>query len=152
MTTKPCKDCFAEHDGVEPKSGWRPAPHPGPRCVTHHRAEKKRRSANGHARMIEKTYGITAEQYRLLLDVLQPALLGNTPGTCAICGRANGATKRLAVDHDHETGRPRGVACGWCNLEVLGRLDLAALKRAVKYLENPPGHLLTQSTCEKDVL
>lgn len=134
---KPCKDCVAEGRPLT-----RLAPHPGPRCVTHWRVEKKRRSANSHSRMIERTYRITGEQYWILL-AFQSAVLGNPPGTCAICGRATGKTKRLAVDHDHETGAVRGVLCGPCNKDVLGRLDLAALKRAVKYLEDPPGRILT---------
>jgi hypothetical protein len=35
-------------------------------------------------------------------------------GVCAICGRPPGA-KRLDVDHNHETGKIRGLLCGSCN-------------------------------------
>ena len=45
--------------------------------------------------MVERTYGLTAEQY--------DALLARQGGRCAIC-RARPKSKRLAVDHDHATG------------------------------------------------
>ena len=42
--SKPCKDC-------EPGSK-RPAPHPGPRCATHHRARRRAVSAAAHGRRL----------------------------------------------------------------------------------------------------
>jgi hypothetical protein len=62
-------------------------------------------------------------------------------GTCAICQRATGATKKLAVDHDHETGYIRGLLCGPCN-GMLGqaRDDVEFFRRAVEYLIEPPAH------------
>jgi Recombination endonuclease VII len=135
-----CVDCIAE--GV---TTYRPTPGGGvrtPRCATHTRARRKRQSAQAHAAMIQRTYGITDEQYQILL-AYQSTVLGNPPGTCAICGIANGKTKRLAVDHDHKTGRVRGVLCGPCNKDVIGRLGVDALLRAVDYLLSPPGEILS---------
>lgn len=88
-------------------------------------------SRAGHSGMIEKTYGLTGAEYdRLLL------LQG---GRCAICRQRPGK-KRLAVDHDHVTGRVRGLACVRCNHDLLGAAhdDVDILKAAVFYLENPP--------------
>jgi Recombination endonuclease VII len=137
-----CVDCIAEGVTV-----YRPTPGGGPRtprCATHTRAKRKRVSARKHGRMIERTYGITDEQYRLLL-AYQSARLGNPPGTCAVCGVANGRTKRLAVDHDHKTGQVRGILCGPCNKDVIGRLSVDALQRAINYLIDPPGEILDVS-------
>lgn len=62
---------------------------------------------------------------------------------CAICGKAHSekpekkwARARLAVDHDHSTGKVRGLLCFRCNTG-LGSLgdDLQKLQRAVKYLK-----------------
>lgn len=122
---KPCKDCIAEGIGTN-----RPVPHPGPRCATHHRAVVRARKVTAHSRHIEATYGITAEDYR--------ALLVAQGGVCAICERATGRTKRLAVDHDHDTGAVRGLLCSQCNYVVIGRYDADALQRAIDYLAEPP--------------
>jgi hypothetical protein len=42
-------------------------------------------------------------------------------GCCALCGAARAV---LSVDHDHETGRVRGLLCNRCNLFV-GQLEMA---------------------------
>ena len=55
---------------------------------------------------------------------------------CAICGQHQSElTKALAVDHDHETGKVRGLLCSHCNVG-LGHLgDKASnLKKAYEYL------------------
>jgi hypothetical protein len=58
-------------------------------------------------------------------------------GRCAVCG-ALPKTRALSWDHDHETGKPRGLLCFRCNRLLLGseRLGgLRLLKKAVAYLE-----------------
>jgi hypothetical protein len=54
-------------------------------------------------------------------------------GRCAICGCAS--DKRLQVDHDHVTGRVRGLLCGDCNVG-LGRFhdNVSWLRSAIVYL------------------
>lgn len=122
---KRCRDC--------PPGTRRKAPHPGPRCATHHRERQRARRDAAHARHIEETYGITSEQY---WDIYEAQ-----GGRCYICQRAKGTgRKRLAVDHDHETGEVRGLLCKPCNRDVLGHLRDSpdALRRAIEYLSNPP--------------
>ena len=41
-------------------------------------------------------------------------LLKKQKGVCAICGKPPKGLK-LAVDHDHKTGRIRGLLCAYCN-------------------------------------
>lgn len=130
-----CKDCRAEGLTTAP----RPAPHPGPRCVTHHRAKRKRDKERAHGLRVEAGFNISKERY----DQLK-AFQG---GVCALCRRATGATKRLAVDHDHSccAGKTscgkcvRGLLCGPCN-SVLShaRDDVEFFRRAVEYLLFPP--------------
>lgn len=125
--SKKCKTCIAE--GVETK---RPAPHPGPRCSTHHREVLAARKAAAHEKRIVETYGVTAEEYQAIYEL--------QGGKCAICQRATGAKKKLSIDHDHDTGFSRGLLCLPCNRNVLGhaRDDIEFFERAIEYLKNPP--------------
>ena len=56
-----------------------------------------------------------------------------------MCQRATGATRKLAVDHDHATGVVRGCLCKFDN-RLLGfaRDDPEFFQRAIDYLKNPP--------------
>jgi hypothetical protein len=53
---------------------------------------------------------------------------------CAICGEACATGRRLAVDHDHATGRIRGLLCFRCNTS-LARYEQYAQQFAA-YLAN----------------
>lgn len=93
-------------------------------------------SAAAHHGHIEKTYGIGTREYN--------AILAAQGGGCAICGAVS-RTKRFPVDHDHQlVGRAavRGILCKRCNHDLLGSAhdDIELLRRAIKYLENPPAH------------
>lgn len=120
---KRCKDCAPDSK--------RPAPHPGPRCVTHHRAVKKARKATAHEKRVQDTYGLAPGEYELLYQL--------QGGRCAICQRATGATRRLSVDHDHKTGRVRGLLCRPCNTMLGHARDVIDFfVRAIQYLSSPP--------------
>lgn len=136
---KVCKTCAAEGRPLT-----RPAPHPGPRCATCHNAEKRRRRLASKVRHVERTYGLTAEQYDALY-----ALQG---GKCALCQVATGKAKRLAVDHDHrqavldghdpDKGCPnciRGLVDSVCN-DVLAhaRSQAVFFERGAEYLRKWP--------------
>lgn len=58
--------------------------------------------------------GMTIEDYDTLLE--------SQRGVCKLCGAAP-TTKRLAVDHCHETGRIRGLLCFMCNRNLIGRIE-----------------------------
>jgi hypothetical protein len=149
MTTtgRECKDCRAEiavRPGQNSPVKLRPAPHPGPRCATHHRVEALRRKKAAQERRREQAYGLDAATHEALL-----ALQG---GACAICQKARGVRRALAVDHDHELARQhdhdedkgcqqcvRGLLCKRCN-RLLGefRDDPESFDRAAAYLRYPP--------------
>lgn len=74
-----------------------------------------------------RQWGLTVEAYEQLLT--------EQGGVCAICSRPCPSGRKLAVDHDHETGRVRGLLCGVCN-RGLGYFkdDKGLLEAAVLYL------------------
>lgn len=72
-----------------------------------------------------RAYGITEEEYRTL----------QARGECEICGMKPGY-RRLDIDHDHVTGRVRGVLCSMCNMFIgYAQEDIFILAKAIKYLE-----------------
>lgn len=82
-----------------------------------------------HNRSIRRKFGLTAGQY--------DAMLTEQAGVCALCGRANPDGRRLAVDHNHETGEVRGLLCGWCNRGIgLFRDNADLLRKAATYIDN----------------
>jgi hypothetical protein len=80
---------------------------------------------------LKATYGITPEQYA--------ALLKKQGGRCALCKRRPGQRK-LAVDHDHISGKVRGLLCIGCNTG-LGALqdDPTLIRLGAKYVESHRG-------------
>lgn len=140
-----CKDCKAEWErrGDRPPKVLRPAPYAGPRCATHDRQRKRTVKAGAHESRVQKVYGLSPGDYGRIYQY--------QGGVCAICQRSTGATRKLAVDHDHRTGLVRMLACGPCN-KMLGhfRDDPAALRRAADVLEYPPARALGIVAIHKD--
>jgi hypothetical protein len=59
-------------------------------------------------------------------------------GGCAACGKKEpgGRGKYFHVDHDHQTGKIRGLLCHECNTALRAMDKMRAL---MAYAENPPG-------------
>jgi hypothetical protein len=77
-----------------------------------------------------RLYGITLNQFNYLVKLQDDK--------CAICGTANpGTRKNWNVDHDHNTGKVRGLLCWSCNSGI-GKLkdDPTLLVKAATYLLN----------------
>lgn len=96
----------------------------------HKRYRKEKPEAlNRHARKhhLKKNYGLSVQEY--------DQILADQEGHCALCPRQP-KKKRLAVDHDHKTGKRRGLLCSLCN-PALGAFhdDPVLLRKAADYLE-----------------
>ena len=80
-------------------------------------------------RHLKRNYNMTLDDYNILLE--------EQNSCCAICGtdKPGGWGKAFAVDHDHKTGKVRGLLCKSCNI-ALGEVDdsLTTLKRMIEYL------------------
>jgi hypothetical protein len=74
---------------------------------------------------LKKLYGITLEEYQHMVE--------DQEGHCAICDEE---PKEFHVDHDHETGKVRGLLCFKCN-SLLGMASdsIDILSRAIQYLD-----------------
>lgn len=78
---------------------------------------------------LKKKFGITMDDYE--------RKLAEQGGVCQICKRACPSGRRLAVDHNHDTGAVRSLLCGPCNrgIGMFGE-DPDRLRIAISYLED----------------
>ena len=54
-------------------------------------------------------------------------------GKCSICGKE---MVRVIIDHDHKTGKIRGLLCDKCNVALgFWKDDINTLHKAIEYLE-----------------
>lgn len=92
-------------------------------------AEKHPDAGSRRARkaQLKKAYGLTVEDYE--------RMEAEQAGLCWICHRTCPSGRRLAVDHDHTTGRVRRLLCASCNGGI-GQFqhDADLLARAILYL------------------
>lgn len=83
------------------------------------------------AQDLKEKYGISLQEY--------DEILKKQNDRCAICGKKsneNGRYKVLYVDHDHKTGKVRGLLCESCNFALgLFRDKIDIVENAVKYLK-----------------
>ncbi len=74
-----------------------------------------------------RQYGLTIGDHE--------SLVAAHDNRCAICKVQADDGKPLHIDHDHKTGRVRGLLCGHCNRGIgLFRDNPAVLRRAIEYL------------------
>ena len=104
------------------------------------------RSRSRNTQLIYK-FGITLKEYNRMVQ--------SQGGVCAICGGVNDTRRRgthngkniatsLAVDHNHKTGKVRGLLCSTCNTSIGSfKDDPVLLKKAIHYLEETDGDIQT---------
>ena len=92
--------------------------------MSYQRANPKRQKCYD----LKMKYGITCDDY--------DAMFKKQKGCCAICGVHQSELKRaLRVDHNHETGKVRGLLCHNCNVGAGHfRDDPALLRKAAKFM------------------
>jgi len=103
---------------------------------SHHAELAAKRKAERHAEPLKtrdwyfrKTYNISASDVERLYKL--------QAGKCAVCGdQLIIGTKRLHIDHNHITGKVRGLLCLQCNAGI-GSFDdsVSILFKAAAYLE-----------------
>jgi hypothetical protein len=77
---------------------------------------------------LKHKYGISEDKFNLMLK--------EQGGVCAICENTCSINERLSVDHDHKTGKVRGLLCQACNTAI-GKFndDIERIHKAIRYLE-----------------
>lgn len=118
LTCKACTNRFyAPQRKTPPKHCWEPE------CRICERGDAYR----AH-RQIRTTYGITLKQRAKLLVAQR--------NCCAICETPFALIKLTHTDHDHVSGKVRGILCQRCNVGLgMLRDDVAILNKAIKYVE-----------------
>jgi DNA-directed RNA polymerase subunit M/transcription elongation factor TFIIS len=85
--------------------------------------ERRRvRSTQEHKRISMKVYGLSSEEYDLLMG----------KRVCEVCG----GTTKITLDHNHKTGKAAGVLCMKCNL-ALGHMqdNPVTIRKLAEYAE-----------------
>ena len=79
---------------------------------------------------LKKKYGITQEQYNELYN--------KQNGCCIVCKKPQSELKKiLCIDHNHKTGKVRGLLCDNCNSGIgLLKEDINILTNAINYLKD----------------
>lgn len=131
--TKTCRDCGAEKSlddfYVRSDTGRRRNACKACDIDRLRDAPSAKGSAEYRAKYLRSKFGLTQADYDAMLAVQD--------GLCAICRRPGEQSyKGLHIDHDHESGRVRGLLCHRCNM-ALGLLgdSVTALAEAIAYLD-----------------
>jgi hypothetical protein len=147
LPLKNCKDCLEEFGYCQ-----RPSPYAGPRCRTHALAKRNSDRRRRHRSAVEEKYNLEAGGYDELYEY--------QGGCCAICRRARGVKRNLAIDHAHSCCNRngscgecvRGLLCMRCNsLLAHIRDDVSTAKRIYEYLDSPPFQQLRADRSAEDL-
>lgn len=84
---------------------------------------RRKSQATKKNEILKCRYGITLENFN--------SLIIKQNSKCAICSKL----KKLLVDHDHETGKVRGLLCYTCNTSLRGIENKDFYEKAKIYLK-----------------
>ncbi len=88
--------------------------------------EKSRRTRRSVLAAIARRHNIRADVTKYLKSI----------NKCAICGGKPLSKRLLDIDHDHKTGKIRGLLCRKCNLGLgLFKDNETSLQTAISYLQ-----------------
>ncbi len=95
-------------------------------CVNEKSASWSKRNPEKRRIILRRyLYGVSDKEYNVLLKKQHKS--------CKICKKKD--KRRLGIDHDHKTGKVRGLLCQKCNAGLGMFLDnIDSLRAAIKYL------------------
>ena len=109
------------------------------------RAYKKKYNLTENGKMKRRQHGLK-HLYGITLDDYDRMLVEQN-NCCAICKSPEPGHLHFSVDHDHKTGKLRGLLCNNCNrgLGMLGD-NVERIKRALEYLTSKKEKNATSNT------
>lgn len=117
-----CKKCYKEHHQTH-KNPKRKAEYD----KKYRQTEKGKFNYESSKRNLKNHHGVTLEQYDKMFE--------EQGGVCAICSGVNKNGRRLAIDHNHNTGEIRGLLCANCNIGIgMLKENVNILCSAISYL------------------
>lgn len=114
-----CKSCRRAYEDSDQGKAARKKYNQSETAQTYRASGKRRKAALKYSRsdrarsqILQRLYGVTIEEYYRIFT--------EQKGVCAICGKKEtwvlrGKIVELSVDHDHRTGKVRGLLCHKCN-------------------------------------
>ena len=127
-----CKSCYKKRNNTNRQKKLDSSPEAREKYNAYMRERNARISEEEYINRQCRLYGITYDDYLNLLK--------EQDGKCAICREQfppwiRGERRPIHIDHNHETGKARGLLCPTCNL-LLGhsKEKIANLVNAVQYL------------------
>ena len=91
---------------------------------------------------LHAVYGLSDKKVAQILKVQN--------GVCAICQKTD--NRKLVVDHDHRTGKVRGLLCSSCNTGLgCFKDDQEYLTSAIRYLSRNPSQQLRDKGGRKPI-
>lgn len=124
-----CKYCGGEFETLQLKANTGKEKFCSRECYNLYRRENSTDLKERNILYQKKTkYGLTEEKYKELFI--------EQDNKCSICGTPFEDTKAF-VDHDHKTGKVRGLLCTQCNtLLGMAKDNTEILDAAIQYLKN----------------
>ena len=93
-----------------------------------HKRYKEEHKKELRQHFVQKKYGLSPEEY--------DAMLKAQDNKCAICKKQFKDTKHIHIDHDHTTGKVRGILCSYCNTMLgMAHDNLEILQEGINYLK-----------------
>lgn len=111
-----------------------------PKCSTRNDRAGGRRKCSGCGAALPKrkvpkhARTLRDDDYRVY-ELVNMRAHGITDESCAVCGRPKHESMRHHRDHDHVSGKPRGLVCFQCNRLMPRLLTLERARAITAYLE-----------------
>ena len=131
-----CRNCLKDYNTLHKRNGRNKNEESKEKARKYAREYRRKNKDLYRSSRMKSAFGITLEDYN--------KMFGEQRGLCAICGLPEShknmyGLKGLSIDHNHNTGKVRGLLCNNCNLAVgqlrVDKFGILNLEMAIKYLK-----------------